>query len=203
MLSNALIFLFAGFDTTSMGIGMIANKLALYPDLQEKVFDEMEEVLGDADTMITFDQIQSLKYMDMFIAESFRLQNVIVAHERLCTKDYTVPGTDIVIPQGRYVKIFIDDIASDAKNFVNPLDFDPENFNPENKPNKFGYMIFGQGPRNCIGMRYALLTLKYALVYMMRRHRLVRCAKTSEKLELDRNNLSVFATGSWVKFERR
>jgi len=206
LLSNALVFFFAGFDTTSLGIAMIANKLALYPDFQEKIFDEMEEVLGDDDDnqqVVTFDQVQSLKYMDMFISETFRLQNVIVAHERLCTKDYAVPGTDIVIPKGRFVKVYTEDISSDAANFTNPLDFDPENFNPENKPNKFGLMMFGQGPRNCIGMRYALLNIKFALVYMLRRHRVVRCDKTSDRLDLDIANPSVFATGSWVKFERR
>merc|ERR1719391_1429123 len=49
LLSNALIFFFGGFDTTSLGLSMITNKLALHPDLQEKVFAELEEVLGDSD----------------------------------------------------------------------------------------------------------------------------------------------------------
>ena len=108
-----------------------------------------------------------------------------------------------MVPKGRYVKVFVEDIAKDRANFVNPLVFDPENFNPANKPNKFGLMMFGQGPRNCIGMRYALLNIKFALVYMLRRHRVVRCDKTSDRLDLDIANPSVFATGSWVKFERR
>ena len=51
-------------------------------------------------------------------------------------------------------------------------------------------------------MRYALLNIKYALVYMLRKHRVVRCDKTSDRLDLDIANPSVFATGSWVKFER-
>ena len=29
--------------------------------------------------------------------------------------------------------------------------FDPDNFDPVNNPNKFGFTGFGHGPRNCIG----------------------------------------------------
>jgi cytochrome P450 len=72
----------------------------------------------------------------------------------------------------------------DEKNFKNPAVFDPENFAPENAPNKFGMLMFGQGPRNCIGMRYALLAIKVALVHLLRKYRLVPCAKTTEKIEV-------------------
>ena len=34
-------------------------------------------------------------------------------------------------------------------NYKNPQNFDPDNFLPENEPNKFAHMIFGQGPRAC------------------------------------------------------
>ena len=73
---------------------------------------------------------------------------------------------------------------SDEKNFKNPTVFDPENFAPENTPNKFGLMMFGQGPRNCIGMRYALLAIKIALVFLLRKYRLVPSAKTTEEIEV-------------------
>ena len=45
-------------------------------------------------------------------------------------------------------------MSHDPANFVNPGAFDPENFNPANNPNKFALQVFGQGPRNCIGMRW-------------------------------------------------
>ena len=103
--------------------------------------------------------------MGMFINESLRMDSIFPAHERLCTKDYKIPGTEIVVPKGNFVRVFVKDIIESGDNFVNPGKFDPENFNPENKPNKFGFQTFGQGPRNCIGMRSDMLLL--SLLYLL------------------------------------
>jgi cytochrome P450 len=47
----------------------------------------------------------------------------------------------------------------DEKYFSNPEIFDPDNFSPEKKAQRspYSFLAFGQGPRNCIGMRFALL----------------------------------------------
>ena len=52
------------------------------------------------------------------------------------------------------VKVFFKTLENDIRNFKNPTTFDPDNFAPENEPNKFAYMIFGQGPRACPGNNY-------------------------------------------------
>ena len=75
----------------------------------------------------------------------------MTSHERRCTKDYTLPGTNIVVPKGRMTKIYFNEIENSETNFKNPKNFDPENFAPENGHNKFAFMSFSQGPRNCIG----------------------------------------------------
>ena len=201
LVSNTLMFFFAGFDTTTLGYTMCCHKLALHPEIQEKVYDELTEVIGNHE--VTFDRIQDLKYMDMFIAECLRLNKTFNAHERLCTKDYKIPGTSFVIPKGRFVRIYVRSMAGAEGNFVNPGEFDPENCNPKNNPSKFAQMIFGQGPRNCIGMRYAILTMKVSLVYLLLRHRVVRCDKTNDKLVLDAKNPTVFKGGVFVKIEKR
>ena len=202
LISNALLLFFGGFEPTSLGIAIITHKLALYPEFQEKVILEIDDVVGNSEN-VTFDQIQELKYLDMFINESFRFQDLVVALERQCTEAYTIPGTDITISTGRTVKLYTHDISTRENNFKSPKVFDPENFLSENAPNKFGLMMFGQGPRNCIGMRYALLTLKYSLVYLLRRHRVVRTANTPEKLGISIKNTSALENPMLVKIELR
>ena len=64
-------------------------------------------------------------------------------------------------------------------------------------------MIFGQGPQNCIGMRYALLTIKMTIVYLLRKHRVVRSDKTTDVLVPDIKNFNVFKDGVFMKFEKR
>ena len=53
-------------------------------------------------------------------------------------------------------------IMKDEKYFSNPEKFDPDNFSPEKKAerNPYAFLAFGQGPRNCIGMRFALLQVQ-------------------------------------------
>ena len=50
-------------------------------------------------------------------------------------------------------------IMKESEYFPNPDVFDPDNFNQESKANRspYAFFIFGQGPRNCIGMRFGLL----------------------------------------------
>ena len=81
---------------------------------------------------------------------------LFTAPERVCTKDYKIPNTDIIIPKGRIVHLFVGNIVNDKKNYINPDNFDPENFNPENFTNKFAHMAFGQGPRGCPGTNQSI-----------------------------------------------
>ena len=99
LIANAVGFFFAGFETSATGMSLVCHKLCLYPELQERVREEILDVLGD-DGEITFEKLNEMKYLDMFISESLRA--TLIGHlERMCTKNYKVPGTDLVIPKGK------------------------------------------------------------------------------------------------------
>ena len=149
--SNALVMFFAGFDSTAISLSKIAHKMVLHPDVQDKVLQEIEDTLGEEDE-VTPDNVNQLKYMEQVINESLRHEDILTSHERMCTKDYLIPGTTMTIPKGRVVKVYFTKMELDEKNFKNPHNFDPENFAPENDHNKFAFMPFSQGPRKCIGI---------------------------------------------------
>ena len=93
-----------------------------------------------------------------YISNWYNIQNIGLRYnmlyptlERVCTKDYKIPNTDIVVPKGRIVHVFVEGIINSKDNFIDPENFNPENFNPENFTNKFANMAFGQGPRACPG----------------------------------------------------
>jgi len=202
LVANALLFFFAGFDTTSTGFGAVSHKLVLYPEFQERVYEEIIEVLGDGE--VTFDKVNELKYMDKFISESMRHGNFVTFIERACTKNYKIPGTNVVVPKGFVLSLNIEDFHKDENNFYNAKEFDPENFDAANKPNKFAFQSFGQGPRNCIGMRYALLVLKVGLVHILRNFRIVQGSKPVTEVLRINKEMNNFADGGVVgKFERR
>ena len=58
--------------------------------------------------------------------------------------------------------------------------FDPCRFTAEEKAKRpqLSHMPFGFGPRNCIGMRFALLEAKIALIELLKRYTFVRTADT-------------------------
>ena len=89
--------------------------------------------------------------MNVMVFYFTRYKMLFTVHERVCTKDYKLPDSDVVVQKGRIVHVYFNQFVNDPRNYINPDNFDPENFNPENKPNKFAFMMFGQGPRACPG----------------------------------------------------
>ena len=79
--------------------------------------------------------------------------------------------------------------------FSNPDEFDPSNFDHSNKPDHFSFLGFGQGPRNCVGKRYAMITMKLALVPLLKNYRLVKTENSPEELKLFK-----FLAGADVRF---
>jgi len=197
LISNALIFFFAGFDTTSLTLSTVIFAFMDKPFIQDKVRQEIQEVIGDSKT-ITVDHLKDLKYMENVINEALRFYGIVNNVQRVCTKEYRIPDTDFTISKDMIVNVTSNAFSSEC--FFNHDQFDPTNFDNNNNPNKFGFTGFGQGPRNCVGMRYAYIALKLALIRTVTKFKVVKCEKTVEKLQFDitKNN---FNGGVWMKVE--
>ena len=150
--------------------------------------------------------LQGLSYLDMVVHESLRLFPIITI-ERMCVKDYPVPGTKFTIPKGMIVGIANNAIMRDTRYFPDPDNFNPDvNFSAESKQKRspYAFLAFGQGPRNCIGMRFAVLNMKMALIKMLGSYRVMACDKTpTELIHEPTNPFSTPKGGTWVKVEKR
>lgn len=91
---------------------------------------------------------------------------------RECTKEYKIPGTEVIIEKGTAVIIPAMALQTDEKYYPEPMTFQPERFLDEkNKSFSFKpYMPFGEGPRVCIGTRMGKLQTKVGLVTMLQYH---------------------------------
>lgn len=81
-----------------------------------------------------------------FHAETLRKYPTLPFLNRICTKDYPIPNTDLVIKEGTPIIISHLGLMRDARYFPEPYKFDPDRFSDSNpKYNANAYVPFGDG----------------------------------------------------------
>ncbi|XP_069984915.1 cytochrome P450 9e2 isoform X1 [Penaeus vannamei] len=162
--SQCLLFLVAGYETTATTLGFAAFQLAKNPSAQEKLRQEIQDLVHEEGD-ITYQGVMEAKYLDACLMETLRLFPPAPFIERVCTRDYRLPGTDLTIKAGDKIQCPVWSIHHDPKYWPEPNEFRPERFLPENRASQknFAHMPFGIGPRNCLAMRFALMEAKVVL----------------------------------------
>lgn len=163
---------FAGFETSSSTMAFALFEFARRPDLQRKIQKELDKVFQTAGPEgITYDMLGELKYLEACIDETLRKYPIVPIHFRTAMRDYKVADSDLTIPKGATVFIPSLGFHRDPEIYENPMEFKPERF--LNSSNGGGisegifYTPFGDGPRNCIGMRLGKLTTKIGLAVIL------------------------------------
>jgi len=102
--------------------------------------------------------------------------------ERECNRDVTCNG--IRIKKGVIVGVATYPLHYSDEYYTEPDKFDPDRWAVENKHNlnPYAYIPFGLGPRNCIGMRFAMEELKLALCTVVSRVKFVPVGQTPETM---------------------
>ncbi|CAI9741138.1 cytochrome P450 3A24-like [Octopus vulgaris] len=201
ILAQCVLLLLAGYETTASTLTFFTHLMAINPEQQEKLHQEIVDVLGE--DLPTYDSVQKLPYLNMCMDETLRMYPIANTLDRQCNKACTIKG--VKIPEKLTVRIAVDAIHYNPKYWPEPEKFIPERFSEEAKSKQvpFTYLPFGAGPRMCLGMRLAKLEFKIAAVEMIRNFKILRTEKTEDPLILGDNVLLAAKNGVWVKFERR
>jgi cytochrome P450 len=145
--------------------------VATCPEVEEKLRDEAQTVLGDRPA--TYADLPSLPYTAMVVKESLRLFPPTWALiPRVAVED--VPMGDYVIRTGGWVYIYPWVIHRDPRFFPDPEQFDPERFAPGRVEmiSQHAYIPFGAGPHVCIGNTFAQMEMVLAVSTVVPRFRL-------------------------------
>ncbi|XP_057680091.1 cytochrome P450 3A40-like isoform X2 [Corythoichthys intestinalis] len=183
ILSQAMIFIFAGYETSSSSMCFFAYNLATNPHIQKALQEEIDETFPNK-VRPNYDDLMQMEYLDMVMNESARLYPIATRLERVAKTSVEVCG--VTIPKNSVVMVPIYALHRDPSLWPEPESFKPERFGKENKDNidPYAFLPFGAGPRNCIGMRFALLMMKLALVEILQHYSFVTCKETEIPLEL-------------------
>ncbi|GJQ81995.1 Cyp6a9 [Trypoxylus dichotomus] len=203
--AQAFVFFVAGFDTSSSLISFALLELAMNEDVQNELRNEINTVLRRYNGEYTYEMLGDLPYADMVISETLRKYPPIPSLTRVCTKDYRIPGTDVIIPKGLRVFIPIQGIHNDPEIYPNPQKFDPTRFSHENKNKRhqFSFIPFGEGPRICLGLRFAMIQTKICLAMMIKTFKLTLNSKTTLPLKFDPMKFFPCPLGGlWIDLEK-
>ncbi|KAK8786056.1 hypothetical protein V5799_007580 [Amblyomma americanum] len=204
-LAQCLVFFLAGQDTSSSTLAGAVYYLALNPDAQERLREEADECFNTHGPEPSLDVVSKLKYLHCVVSETLRLLPAVPRTQRIAAEEYVLGDTGIKLPKKSTVVIPIYGMHHDPEVFHDPERFDPDRFSDENinSVRPYTYIPFGAGPRNCIGMRLALQSVKLCLLHSVHRVQFVRTAETKVPLEIKQGLGSLRIAGATVGIRKR
>ncbi|CAD7012835.1 cytochrome P450 6a9 [Ceratitis capitata] len=206
MTAQVFVFFVAGFETSSTTLAFLLYELALNPDMQQRLREEIIEAVGQHDGKVTYECINSMPYMKQVISETLRKYPVLPNLQREALADYVVPGhPKYVIEKGATVFISVMGIHHNPDIYPDPQRFDPERFSPEALKTRdtINWLPFGDGPRNCIGLRFGQMQIRVALTYLLQNFVFMQSGLTEVPLKLNiKQFLNSSENGIHLKVER-
>ncbi|KAL5577204.1 hypothetical protein UlMin_018903 [Ulmus minor] len=165
-------FLNGGTDTTTTALQWIMANLVKYPKIQEKLFEEIKEIVkGNPDEIeeVKEEDLKSVPYLKSVILEGLRRHPpayFVLPHA--VKNDIVLDG--YVVPKKGVVNVMVAEMGWDPKVWEEPMEFKPERFlNGGGEGEVFDVtgsreikmMPFGAGRRICPAYGLAMLHLEY------------------------------------------
>jgi cytochrome P450 len=148
--------LFAGHETTMIGIAWVMHFLHRNPEQLERTRSELS---AERD-------LNHHPWMDAVVAESLRVRPIILGVMRELAEQATLG--EYAVPKGTHVNVSIVMLHSDPEIYPEPDAFRPERF-LDKKPRPWEYAPFGGGHRRCLGAAFAQFETKVVTATLLSR----------------------------------
>src|SRR5256886_13543899 len=152
---EAMTLFIAGHETTALALSWTWYLLSQHPDVEAKLWAELEAVLGGHPPSVA--DLPRLTYTESVVRESLRLYPPAYGFGREALQDCEIGG--YVVPKGTTLFMSQWVIHRSSRYFPDPEAFMPDRWAdglPKRLP-KYAYFPFGGGPRICIGGGFALM----------------------------------------------
>eukprot|EP00743_Colponemidia_sp_Colp-15_P001667 GILK01001823.1.p1 GENE.GILK01001823.1~~GILK01001823.1.p1 ORF type:complete len:509 (-),score=75.27 GILK01001823.1:162-1544(-) len=195
-----LTLVFAGHESTSTLMMFTAYQLALNPDIEARVFEEIDAVLGKREP--EHQDLSKLNYLGMVMKEVLRMYTPVPGIGKRTKFDEQIGGH--TVPAHTDVDLSLMGCHWNTKYWQNPEKFDPERFNSESvKARPAGvYIPFATGPRNCIGQNFAMMEVTLAFAKIFQRFKF-RIPPGQKPVELFTMINTKPIDGMWLLIQKR
>nr|AJD25191.1 cytochrome P450 CYP78A115 [Salvia miltiorrhiza] len=159
--------IFRGTDTVAVLMEWILARLVLHPDVQSKVQDELDKVVGRSRAVSESD-LTELVYLTAVVKEVLRLHppGPLLSWSRLSIRDSLVDGYHV--PAGTTAIVNMWAIMTDPRVWDDPLTFNPDRFLAPDFNTDFSVFgsdlriaPFGSGRRSCPGKALGMTTVNF------------------------------------------
>jgi cytochrome P450 len=167
MINETLLFLVAGYETTSTALSWFIHLMSKNPRVQQKI---KAELMKDSENQqLTLDRLDSLVYLDCVIKEVLRLSPPAYGTLRTVMMNDRLPESGEQLHKGDGLLILFHNLTHDTRYWsIDPNIFYPERFLNEDKDHQsYAYLPFGSGHRQCIGKELAQFELKLIAARLM------------------------------------
>jgi cytochrome P450/nitrite reductase/ring-hydroxylating ferredoxin subunit len=169
VLANVFTILLAGEDTTANTIAWLSYFMCRHPDVQKRMQEEVDAVLGEAAILENIVHTDQLVYLDAVVNETMCLKPV--APVLGVEPNHDVRVGDIEIPKGAVIALLTRYQGLQDGGSATAQVFDPDRWlsgADAATRHRAGFVPFGSGPRLCPGRSLALLEIRCALAMICR-----------------------------------
>ncbi|CAG8976987.1 hypothetical protein HYALB_00009781 [Hymenoscyphus albidus] len=161
LVGDSTLVIGAGTDTTTITFSYLFYYLARYPEVQEKLFQELKQYYHPG-TDAEFRDLANAPYLNGVIMEVLRLNPPVPGGILRKTPSEGITVGDTFIPGGVTVSACLWTISRLESCYEKPLEFVPERWGekPEMVLNKNAFAAFSLGPMACVGRQFAMMELR-------------------------------------------
>lgn len=178
--ANVFTILLAGEDTTANTIAWMTDFMCRYPQVQQRMQDEVDSLLGQAAFVEEFGDTDRLAFLDAVANETMRLKPVapllaLEGNRDVMIGDVEVPAGTVIMLLTRHSAL-VDAAAAEGDSFA------PERWlsgDDAAARHRAGFVPFGSGPRLCPGRSLALLEIRSVVAMICRNFHLSESADAS------------------------
>ncbi|KAL3527135.1 hypothetical protein ACH5RR_011791 [Cinchona calisaya] len=163
IMDNLLTLIIAGQTTTAAAMMWCVKFLDDHQEVQDRLREEQLSILRNKPNgaLLTLEDLNNMPYALKVVKETLRMSNVLLWFPRVALDNCTIEGFQI--KKGWHVNVDATCIHYDPELYKDPMLFNPSRFDEMQKP--YSYIPFGSGPRTCLGINMAKLTM---LVFLHR-----------------------------------